>query len=110
MSMKFAVGGDSDDRISFAFNDKSMEFNEGSMGFIITLPNQQKIPGKIEYTDAGWEFILELPNSTAIGIVEPGSCMTCAGARRIPDPELRGNTLWCPDCHEHVDELGEEKT
>jgi hypothetical protein len=109
MTMKFAVGGDSDDRIAFAFNGKSMQFDgEAEMRFYITLPGQPRIPGKIEYTTAGWEFSLDLPMSSSVGIVEPGACMTCAGSGRIQDPELYGNTLWCPDCHEHVDELAKD--
>lgn len=27
-------------------------------------------------------------------------CGRCGGRGSIPDPELDGNTLWCPDCHE----------
>jgi hypothetical protein len=27
-------------------------------------------------------------------------CKTCGGRGSIQDPELNGNTLWCPACHE----------
>ena len=26
-------------------------------------------------------------------------CPECNDRGRIPDPELKGNTLWCPNCH-----------
>lgn len=72
MSMTFAVSGDSDDRIGFSYNEHSLQFDgEGEVKFVLTLPGGQKIPGKVEYTTAGWEFSLELPNSTAVGIIEP---------------------------------------
>lgn len=68
---KFTTLVQSDDIITFEFNGKSMEFGEAEMHFLLTLPNGQKIPGKVDYTSNGWEFSLDLPNSTVVGIIEP---------------------------------------
>jgi hypothetical protein len=104
MSMKFLATTGSDDRIGFSFNGKEMDFDSGEMKFVLTLPGGQRIPGKVEYVGSGWDFSLELPMSTAVGIIDPDACQTCNGKGSIPDPELLNNTLWCPDCHEKSDE------
>ena len=69
--MKFTALVQSDDIITFDFNEKSVEFGEAEMHFLLTLPNGQKISGKVDYTSNGWEFSLDLPNSTAVGIIDP---------------------------------------